>query len=410
MKILHICTGYNLDYNGGITNYVRSLAEEQAKEHDVYVLSDGGESKNYKVINFISRVPAWSYNKKSDKQSLSWLKQFIEDKNFDLIHIHMMLNIDQDIYKLLKGKTYVISLHDYYFICPRISMMQPTMVKRCEIANCEKCNKCFSILEKSWFLNRASNKVFGKLFTYKFPIKSKKVYKRWIEKNKQLLENARMLFPVSNRVKEIYENSGIKNEYHVLHIGNITSENFDNVHVKQNTEFINLVLLSSVNKQKGGPLFFDILKKVNNPILKVHFYGRTNEKEKIILKELNIEDHGEYKQADLPNILSQMDMGVMTPIWEDNGPQVVMEMINNHLPVFATKMGGITDFVNDKNGFLFDPYDIKDIEKAVVFLNTLDYKKVISMRNNLKRTLSPSEHFVELSKYYNILCGSDHKN
>lgn len=401
MKILHIATGYNLDFNGGITNYVRSIARQQAENnHDVYVLSDGGKSDGYEVVPFRSIINAWSFGGKKDKKSLKWVSAFLDKNNFDLIHIHMMLNIDQDLYKIMQGRKYVVSLHDYFYICPRIQMMSPTVESRCISANSEKCRTCFSILEKNLYVYRLSKKLIGAVKTYNFPIKSQKVFQKWFSRNKLLLEHAEMLFPVSNRVKEIYESSGIKNEYHVLHIGNITAENFDKISPHKISSKINLVLLSSISKVKGGNLFCNMIKRVSNPLLQFHFYGRSNDAEKKLLGESNIVDHGMYKQVDLPNILSEMDMGVMTPIWEDNGPQVVMEMLNNHLPVFATRMGGIPDFVNNKNGYLFNPYEPKEVDAAVEFLNNLNFDSISDMRRNIKRTLTPLEHYNGLMQYY----------
>lgn len=399
-KFLHICTGFNLDFNGGITNYVRCLAKQQADNgNKVYVLCDSGNPNGYEIIEFKSKVRTWGFYKRKDKKSLNDLKQLIKLYSFDLIHIHMMLNVDQDLYKILEDEKYVVSLHDYYFICPRIQMVAPNKT-RCCAANTENCQKCFSILEKNWFLSGGLRRLFGESFAYKFPFKSKKVYNRWFNRNKQLLENARMLFPVSTRVEEIYKTSGVNNEYHTLHIGNISAERFKDTKTKPKNEKINLVLLSNVNRIKGGPLFFDILRKVDNPTLRVHFYGRCDNKTKKIFKELNIEYHGEYKQVDLPEILFKMDMGVMTPIWEDNGPQVIMEMLNNNLPVFATKMGGITDFVNSENGFIFNPFDEIEINRAVEFLNNLNFEKINELRANIKRTLTPYEHYEELTRFY----------
>ena len=40
MKIMHLCTGMSIDFNGGITNYVRSLANTQVKNgYEVTVIS-----------------------------------------------------------------------------------------------------------------------------------------------------------------------------------------------------------------------------------------------------------------------------------------------------------------------------------------------------------------------------------
>lgn len=407
IKILHICTGFNLDFNGGITNYVRCIAKQQVENgYKVYVLSGGGNSNGYTVIDFNSKIPEWSYYKRNDSKSLKFVKEVIEKYDFDLIHIHMMLNMDQRIYSLLKGRKYVISLHDYYFLCPRIQMIPP-VGERCESAGVAKCKKCFSVIEKNWFLYRVCCKLFNGETAYKFPIKSKKVIKKWFDSNKQLLENAQMLFPVSKRVEEIYKNSGIKNDYKVLHIGNISALDFGKYKESEPHDKIKLVLLSNVSRIKGGPLFFDLLKKVTNPFIEVHFYGRCSPSEKKIFKELGIINHGIYKQVDLSLILSEMDMGVVTPIWEDNGPQVVMEMLNNRLPVFATRMGGITDFVNDENGYLFNPYVAEEVSNAINFLNKLTHEKITLMRGAIKRTNTPAEHYNELSLCYEKILNSN---
>lgn len=399
-KILHVCTGFSLDFNGGITNYVRCLAAAQQNSgYDVYVLCDDGCSDGYTIIKYCSKIKKWSFGKKKDSRSLKRLEEIIEQLDFSLIHIHMMLNIDQRLYQILKGKKYVISLHDYYFICPRIQMIPPEE-DRCEIANTAKCTKCLSMLETNWYLRGVSKRILGPHATYKFPLKSKRTYKTWINNNKKLLEGASMLFPVSKRVEEIYKNSGIENKYKVLHIGNICADNFVRKSIFSQSATINLIILSSVSRMKGGPLFFSILNKVKNPNLKVHFYGRANKEEQLKLQQLGIIDHGPYKQTELPEILRNMDMGVMTPIWEDNGPQVVMEMLNNYVPVFGTKIGGIPDFVTNKNGFLFDPYNELEINEACRFLNELNRDQINFFRSNIEHTTTTEEHLAELSTCY----------
>ena len=401
MKILHISTGFNLDFNGGITNYVRCIAKSQSENgHEVYVLSDGGKDDGYCVITHNPKNHAWSFVKRHDQCELDQIKSFLIDNKFDIVHIHMMLNMDQRLYQVLQDVKvkYIVSLHDYWMICPRIQMIR-TGEQRCEKTG-EKCTRCFSCLEKNHFLLRAMRKIFGQQFVTRFPLKSKTVYTKWRKNSDALLAGASALLPVSNRVKEIYEQSGIHGNYVVLNIGNISANDFDADYLYVPKKDINLVILSSVSELKGGLLFCKILEKVQNPKLKVHFYGRCNKKQAQMLRQHGIIDHGPYKQAELKGILASMDMGVMVPIWEDNGPQVVMEMLNNHLPVFATRMGGIPDFVSNDNGFLFDPFCEEEINAAVEFLNTLSQEKIAILKKNIHRLITPQEHYAQLMDVY----------
>ena len=400
MKILHISAGFSIDFQGGITNYVRNIALEQARNgNEVWILADSGSEQAYKLFCPATRIKPFSFAHKCDLKNYSQIEGFIQDEDFDLIHIHMMLNVDQRLYRIIKQYKYIISLHDYYYICPRIIMKHGHSI-RCEKANTEKCEQCFSVLDYNNLYYRAIRKLFGEAFADRFPIKARSIYRKWITNLKPLLEGAKLLIPVSNRVMEIYQQSGIQNNYRVLHIGNMSALDFNDKYQYKHNDSINIVVLSSVAEYKGGNLLCKLIKETNNKLLKVHFYGRANAEQAQMLEEAGIINHGAYKQNELKEILSNVDLGMVLPIWEDNAPQVVMEMLNNHVPVFATKMGGITDFVNENNGYTFDPFNPIDIENAIEFLNNLNFNDIERMKKSIKRTTTPEEHYLKLMDVY----------
>lgn len=404
MKILHICCGYDIDFQGGITNYVRSIARQQNSfGNEVYILTSGKQCDDYKIINVKTNLKPFVFNKRS-LSNFIYLKNFFKKYNFDIIHIHMILNLDNRIFKLLKGKNVIVSLHDYSFLCPRISMV-PYNSYRCERANTNSCYSCFSLLCKYNLIYRTCNRFFGSNFIESFPLKSSKVFKNWFNNYKSLLEESKLLLPVSERVKEIYKNSGINGNYKILHIGSESACNFNNINKRNISDKINLVILSTVSAIKGGDLLVKIFSKVNNPNIHIHFFGRANtDHDKKVLSMIKATNHGPYKQSELSKILVEMDFGVVCPIWEDNGPQVVMEMINNKIPVFCTKMGGIPDFVHNDYGYLFNPFSDEEIASAIEFLNKLTYEQIVNFRKNIVKTLTPSEHFDELQKIYTSIC------
>lgn len=66
----------------------------------------------------------------------------------------------------------------------------------------------------------------------------------------------------------------------------------------------------------------------------------------------------EYGPQDLPWMCGGQDAGVVPSVWWDNGPQTVLEMQANGLPVIGANAGGIPDFVQDgTNGLLFTAND-----------------------------------------------------
>lgn len=92
MKILHICTGWPLSFQGGITNYVRQLAETQNdKGHEVHVLGAPDKEKySFHYAEYTSKIRAFSYCPLVDKDALQKIKKYLERERFEIIHIHAL--------------------------------------------------------------------------------------------------------------------------------------------------------------------------------------------------------------------------------------------------------------------------------------------------------------------------------
>lgn len=404
MKIMHLCTGYPVSFNGGITNYVRSLANMQIDAgEDVYVVGGKDNKKEEFKFKYIEYSDFYikPFTLRENKGIIAYKKmeRIIKNINPDLVHIHMMLDVDERLYKILKKYNikYIVSLHDYSFLCPKIQMF--TDNKPCEKV-CDNCNKCAYFLEQKFLLKKIAdilkiNMQIGKKNSPKFL--------NMFKHNKKLLEGANLLLPVSNRVMEIYKKSGIKNEYVVLHIGNITADSFKKYKKGKiiDTRKIKILMLGNFSHIKGGDEFIKIVNALSNSKFEFYFLGRSTDEDKKKMKENNIINKGEYKQVDLPKLLKEFDFGCVLSVWEDNAPQVVMELLNNNIPVIGTAMGGIPDFVIDQeNGFLYNPYSKKSFKDMIDKLKKLTVSDCETMKSNIDRTLTPKEHHLEMNEQY----------
>ena len=66
-----------------------------------------------------------------------------------------------------------------------------------------------------------------------------------------------------------------------------------------------------------------------------------------------------YAQADLPDILAGVHLGVVPALWEDNLPQVALELLGCRVPVLCSDRGGAREFVRHP-AFVFAPGDDGD--------------------------------------------------
>lgn len=79
---------------------------------------------------------------------------------------------------------------------------------------------------------------------------------------------------------------------------------------------------------------------------------------------------GAYESRQIPQLLTNRDLGVVPSVWWDNGPQTLLEMLSAGLPVMASNLGGIPDRVrHGENGLLFRgndrPYAARQLERLL---------------------------------------------
>ena len=414
MRILQISTGLDISISaGGIPNYVRNLSETLSDlGHEIYVLysrDNGNEKKyNYNIINCKPKLQPFHLSSVIENEDIDDLEEVVKEISPDIIHVHMMIDLPIKIIEMFKRNARVIiSLHDYSHICNRIQLIYSDK-QLCKNNNENlKCNTCISYEET------IDNRILrGIIRRGKDALNVKKIansfghHERFLI-GKELFQQVDALSAVSSRVKEIYIENGYTNKnFYVNHIGNYTAEdsfrkNFDHKSKKSNGEKLKFGFIGSLGFNKGSDIFLKLAEYVHHEF---HIYGGIDKDvHKTINNFENVYYHGRYNHSDLVDILKNIDIGLVLPIWEDNAPQVVFEFLNAGIPVLGTRMGGIPDFINDSNGYLFTP-NIDEINNLVNFMNSDNiydfYNQTI---NFIKGTKKPIDHAHEIIDIYKSL-------
>lgn len=170
MRILHYSLGFPPYRTGGLTKFCMDLMVQQIKngnkvallwpgqmkfvlkstsvEDHGYVSYQNADIRSYEVIN---PLPI-SYDEGISDISSFMLEgdgepylEFIEDYKPDVIHIHTLMGLHKNFLKAAKekGVRLVFTAHDFFPICPKITIFRHGAICGC-YKSCDECAKCNS--------------------------------------------------------------------------------------------------------------------------------------------------------------------------------------------------------------------------------------------------------------------------
>lgn len=164
MRILHYALGFPPYRSGGMTKFALDLMRKQAKEGDDVALLWPGEMKlfdkkvrikkdsnfenieSYELINplpisydeGIEDIPAFTAFGDGEAYR-SFLKTFKPDA----IHVHTFMGLHKEFLEEAKalGIGTVFSVHDFFTICPKVTMFRKGQICSC-VDTCLECPEC----------------------------------------------------------------------------------------------------------------------------------------------------------------------------------------------------------------------------------------------------------------------------
>jgi glycosyltransferase involved in cell wall biosynthesis len=362
MKILLISSGFGIYdlHSGGVNTYLRALADSlSSMNHQVTVMDTVSSNlpfhTAYQVISFRNILPSFYKEPQLINPDVAKIGRYLKNNRFDVVHVNMMIDLPPTLLlEIKKHSKLIVTLHDYSMMCKRILLIDRNNVSCQGPEGGKKCNQCIG---RNEYVKSSVLRKFYKLA--RININHSTGHEKQFEVVKNALLKADCLIAVSNRVKSIFESSSITNSvFLVNHIGNITADPsyrkaFENKRRKQVGDPLILGFIGNFTRHKGADIFLQLASICKSR--KFEIFGLISDEYLSKIGDYpNIAYNGKYNQNDLVKILSAIDIGLVLPIWEDTAPQVVFEFVNASIPVIATRMGGIPDFINKTNGKLFD--------------------------------------------------------
>lgn len=368
---------------------------------------------------------------------------FLEEGGFDIVHFQNLEGLSLGVLALKEefpGTRFIYSLHNYYPFCPGVTLWKADS-HNCREKRCgEGCIGCMPRDVHRWkvILNQWINyrKQRGEQVSPAWELVqriSEKACVVWdsrrggkisVKKRKRLIKALRrfregnviylnrymdVILAVSRRTAEIAVCHGLEREKVVVsYIGTEAAENQKCASAyPSDGRILRICYLGYMRKEKGFHFLIEALEKM--PVqtaeridltLAAKITDQTMKKRIAGLRDrlAGVTVYDGYTHDRLPQILENVQLGIIPPLWEDNLPQVAIEMRAQGIPLLVSDAGGAKELTLSKE-FVFDAGDVDDfISRLSALAECPD--KLADYWNGAPKLTTMEAHIRELAVYY----------
>ncbi len=405
MKILLITSFFPPTHTAGTEKRTLGYALKlQSRGHEVQVLCAGDWEKGAAYWNGYSdevyrQIPVrrvnfnWTLSPDPNqflyrnpvvaKNLGQWLRQWQPD----IVHITSCLTLSASVIQAVKEQNLplVLTLTDYWFICPRISLLRSDG-SLCDGRTTDwDCLKCLTADTKAY---RGLDAVLPEpaaaaalQWLSKYPTLSKRRGLRGMALNMadrkaylaEMIRAADRITAPSAYLQEVFYNSGMTAPIQVIHSGHDLSW-LEKMPPKKPSPVIRFGYIGQVIPVKGVHTLLTAFTSANlGRRARLDIFGGY-EPDSDYMRQLKsisagqdaINFHGPFPHSQLGEILAQLDVLVTPSEWHENNPRVIQEAFAGKTPIIASDVGGIAEFVqHEQNGLLFERGSAEDLAEQL---------------------------------------------
>jgi len=449
---------------GGVTVYLRNLLSEMADLSSMEVcFLNGGVAYNslwpfpyvrktraccagchaYEIVNSPILAPSSSLSGcpkvfTDDRKSHTILRDFIRRHGpFDVVHFHDFEGLSLAALQIKREwpqTRIVFTAHNYVSVCPIGLLFRFDEERRCtdyeQGRGCVQCAARFgrqsfatrfhkrirlrlpkSLENRLWLLTRlmAVTAVFLPSFwrcRRKNPNPGDFVRYR-AKYVKEINESVDVVLTVSNRTRQILVDRGFDpSKTFVSYIGTRVADGELARAAYPIRDKLTIAYLGYANAYKGYDFFLEALSAMSSEMkarIRVVLAAKGAVPDYIRDKLRGYDDirlYDGFSHDELGRILEGVNLGVVPVLWEDNLPQVAIEMVAKGVPVLCSDLGGASELCPDP-AFVFAAGDVDDFRKRLLaFVKTPGLLDTYWQKR--RKLVTMHEHVAELLGYYGV--------
>ncbi len=442
MKLLFISNGFPPEQWAGTETYTAGIAHAlQTREHDIQILCGGDwDAGPTHWLGFsdewYGRLPVrrlhLNWTRAADPTTslynnpvvAAWLADYLDEIRPDLVHVTSCERLSASILPVIKasGLPLVLSLTDFWFLCPRTTLVRSSGENCSGLTSPWDCLRCQLFNAKAYRWPRRvlpESMVEDVLTTIShFPILTRQRGLRGLAGDmaarkaflRQAIELPDVRLTASAFVHDVFQSNGIEAEIEVQPYGHDLAwlEHFAG---KRPSEVLRVAFVGQLIESKGVDLLLragQLLREAYGDRLAIQIYGNLDKEpafgtrlRALATEQPNVTFRGTYRHEDSGAIFSAMDVLVVPSLWYDF-PLVIHEAFATGTPVIATDLGGMAEAVTpDVSGLRFVRGDAADLARQIQRL--LDEPGLLArLASGVPPVKTVAQEAVELETIYRL--------
>lgn len=416
MRIVQVVHWFLPRHLAGTEIYTYSLARELSKRHEVHIYcrEDGFFDQELRETDEVydglpvRRVYFNLLGRKANPLNQFFIRvqnrviersfeRLLEETTPDIVHVQHLLGLSAGLIPLTRKREIpvVVTLADFWYICHNVLLLRPEQRLCSGPAWGFKCPECAE-LDVSPPVRALLNPLMTPLFFYR------NAYL------KSCLRQADLVISPSAFVKKKLVENGYDGDS-ILVSGYGLRTDIQRDFARVPADRLRVGYIGTVQEHKGVHVLVEAFNQLTGSAAELNIYGNPGyapeyyAKVKDRARNPMIRFHGEVDNADVGQVLSELDAIVVPSIWYENSPLTIHEAKAARVPVMASNIGGMAELVQDGiTGLLFNVGNADDLA-AKIRLLIEDHHLRERLRANTGPVKSIEENVRELEAIYREL-------
>jgi glycosyltransferase involved in cell wall biosynthesis len=266
----------------------------------------------------------------------------------DVVHINHLMGFSPRFIQIAHrlGAAVVVSLHDFYFVCPRVHLQKPTGELCSGPDGGHECARtCFT----------------AKLHEARMRWSLRKLY------FEEALRMAERAICYSDYVASYFQRAVGHPAMEMIPNGVLSGSLPGECGAASKRPGLRLAYLGTVAPHKGLHVILDALRAAELESVHLHIIGQVPSDRECrdyanrlrmdasTIPGLTLRMYGAYERRELAFLLQDIDGVVVPSLVPEAGPIVPREALSHGIPVIAARIGALPELIHEgQNGFLFD--------------------------------------------------------